>query len=219
MKKKIFCEGASDRFILDARKELTDFKKANISVIGFSGSVSPEAFGEAPYNGKSSSSITISTDSSIFELLNRSLWSDNIKLVICMGRAAFIACALAGGGLLQNVSNHNEVGLKEAMIEGEPFLIPSTHTELMHPYNLPKEDYEVLAYSLEKSTRYEGKYAKDAIINKNYKEAEFILFKSFEKPVLAFTPDLNVMRINARALTATNLIIEKYFNKNDNYRI
>jgi anthranilate/para-aminobenzoate synthase component II len=63
---------------------------------------------------------------------------------ICRG-AQFL-CAMSGGTLIQDVSNHGGVNHLLATNDGRTILVNSVHHQMQHPWNLPKENFEVIAW-------------------------------------------------------------------------
>lgn len=208
---KIYFKGQAPRFLFNEDQPAFKAEQANLAVLTAIGYPSPQMFEDVLSPKGVNLAGNYLKDVEILEQIDILLRLDNIKLIVCFDRAAFAACALAGGGLLQDITKTDNP-LREAQINGEKYLLPDTKL-LMHPYNLPNDSYEVLAHSLEKSQDYFGVYAKEAKKN-NYVQAEYVLFKNFEKPILAIPPNLNRLRINARTTTVTkeliNNIIDDY---------
>jgi len=79
---------------------------------------------------------------------------DQVVLGICRG--AQLLCALFGGILVQNC--HHHCGCDHLITDGEKtFSITSIHHQMMYPYDIPKENYEILYRSVKRlSDVYEG---------------------------------------------------------------
>ena len=78
-------------------------------------------------------------------------------LGICRG-AQFLT-VMAGGKLIQDVTNHggtHEIVLTDGYERraGEPLYISSTHHQMMNPYVLDNKDYKVIAYARHRSKHY-----------------------------------------------------------------
>lgn len=73
-------------------------------------------------------------------------------------RGSQFLTVMNGGKLVQNVNNHAMGGTHNIKtIDGPEYRITSTHHQMMYPYLLPEEDYEIIAYaSPARSTIYEG---------------------------------------------------------------
>jgi GMP synthase-like glutamine amidotransferase len=77
------------------------------------------------------------------EIFNKNL--NKPKIGICRG-SQFLT-VMNGGKLFQHVSNHTISGLHSIITDGGNFEITSTHHQMMNPFNLPDEDYEMIGYS------------------------------------------------------------------------
>lgn len=79
---------------------------------------------------------------------------DQVVLGICRG--AQLLCALFGGILVQNC--HHHCGCDHMITDGERrFMITSIHHQMMYPYDIPQEDYDILYRSERRlSDVYEG---------------------------------------------------------------
>lgn len=88
------------------------------------------------------------------EVFNR-IKENQIALGICRG-SQFL-CVMNGGRLVQNVRGH-AIGRTHGITDGNiVYEITSTHHQMQYPYNLNKEDYEVLFKSFQLlSDCYEG---------------------------------------------------------------
>lgn len=204
MEKNIYVSNADPKFIFN-HTVVDKIKDADIVVIGGNNNVSPELFDQT----RLSSGGDAVRDIKNISLFSNALIEPKVKLIIGVNYGAILACAIAGGQLIQNVTNHASPSLREAKYGPRNYLLPSNHTQMMHPYNLNDEDYEVIIYSLEKSDRYAGPFAHIAE-NPEYKEPEYVLFKNLEKPILAMMPDISKMRINTRTVRMTNKLIDQY---------
>ena len=69
------------------------------------------------------------------------------KPIIGVCRGAQIACAFAGGSLVQHVDGHNSNRHTIRTIDGYDIEANTVHHQMMNPYNLPKEDYSLLAWT------------------------------------------------------------------------
>ena len=108
------------------------------------------------------------------------------QLVYGCCRGSQFSCVLNGGLLVQNVSNHaiggghniqaTEVGKKFKSVEHELYNITSTHHQMQYPFNLPKEDYDILFTSFPlRSDYYQGDMIDSTPILK-YGEPEIVLY-------------------------------------------
>lgn len=80
---------------------------------------------------------------------------DQVVLGICRG--AQLLCALFGGILVQNCNHHCGSDHIIENEKGEAYMISSIHHQMMYPYDIPAEDYEILFRSKQRlSDIYEG---------------------------------------------------------------
>ncbi len=66
----------------------------------------------------------------------------------CFGicRGAQLLCALAGGKLIQHITNHGGTHWIETNT-GDKYITSSAHHQMMWPFELPKDHFEVLGWS------------------------------------------------------------------------
>lgn len=115
--------------------------------------------------------------------------SDSGASVIGLCRGAQLLCAAAGGILAQHVSNHGggshdlQVFGKYVELIPEIFRMNSIHHQMMYPFGLDSDKYEIIASTLHKiSTCYEG-------------ESENIKLKVPLEPEIVWFPELRGLAI------------------------
>ena len=94
----------------------------------------------------------------------------------CYGicRGAQLLCALSGGKLVQHVNNHAG-GHFITTSDGEKMMTSSVHHQMMWPFNLPKDKFEILGVSEEPlSTIYI--FSPEKSLNKVSTEPEIVFF-------------------------------------------
>lgn len=102
-----------------------------------------------------------------------------LKVGICRG-SQFLT-VMSGGLLIQNVINHaigdtHDIELKENGEYLKKLPITSTHHQMMYPFNLPEQDYEIIAKAATK--RSNGYYDGDKIDpEKVVVEPEIVYYK------------------------------------------
>lgn len=79
---------------------------------------------------------------------------DQLAVGVCRGVQLF--CALYGGKLVQDCSNHWGCGRHEITNGKETYVVTSIHHQMQYPFELKKEDYDVLFWSKGISNYYEG---------------------------------------------------------------
>lgn len=99
------------------------------------------------------------------------------QIVIGLCRGAQLLTALNGGKLIQDVTGHNNG--PHYITNGESrFKIESIHHQMMYPFDMDSNDYDLLYWSsIKKSSKYEG----DGIANPE-KEPEVIYYHKKDKP-------------------------------------
>lgn len=119
-----------------------------------------------------------------------------------------------GGRLVQDVMNHaiwGTHGITDGNIE---FEITSTHHQMQYPYNLSKEDYDVLFKSTELRSpyRYEGDgINRETIITNG--EPEIVIYHKANMPkCLAIQGHPEYMRSNAPVVEMLNKLINDTLN-------
>lgn len=113
--------------------------------------------------------------------------------IIGVCRGAQLLCALAGGSLAQHVNNHNQEhkitvrdGFEGNTLEMET---SSAHHQMMNPWNLPKEDYDLLGWSSRRlSTVYFAEVSGIPEMN-DYPEPEIIYFRKLHALAIQGHPE------------------------------
>lgn len=124
---------------------------------------------------------------------------------VCRG-SQFLTIA-NGGKLIQNVNNHGLWGTHPIVFNDEPeqsYEITSTHHQMMYPFDLPKEDYIILAQSKERrSTIYEGDLISDPPV-----EPEIVYYPKTKSLCIQGHPE--IMRYDAPIIKKLNGLIKNY---------
>ncbi len=135
------------------------------------------------------------------------------QLVIGVCRGSQLLCALNGGKLIQNVTNHAIAGVHPITFRtGETYDITSTHHQMQYPYNLPAAEYRIIAYSsLKRSDKYEGDPAWEEAFNDMPQEPEIVLYCRQNMPTcLAIQGHPEVMPITSPVINKINAIINNH---------
>jgi len=97
------------------------------------------------------------------------------KLGICRG-AQFLTVA-SGGGLIQHVTNHGSSHPIELLRNGNVYEITSTHHQMMFPYKLSEQNYNILAASkYYLSDTYLDGDNNEKVLPKNFLECEIVYY-------------------------------------------
>jgi len=162
---------------IDASEKVGD---AKIDLILFTGGedVTPSYYGESKgrYTGNNEGRDNFE-DGYMFSRRNM----HNVpKLGICRG-AQFLT-VMSGGSLIQHVNGHatgNNHGLEVKYLESiDEYSITSTHHQMMYPYDLEEERYEIIATSSNfLSNTYLNGINKEKEIPRNFEECEIVFYK------------------------------------------
>jgi len=151
-------------------------EKAQIVLFTGGEDVDPSIYGCKKYPRTWSNIARDRQEKAIFDELS----SDQLVLGICRGSQ--LMSALNGGLIVQDVRNHAIWNTHEITNGKDKYQITSTHHQMQYPYNLPKEDYDVLFWTEGLS---DGYYAGDKIdpeiIIKNG-EPEIVLYHKKNMP-------------------------------------
>jgi GMP synthase-like glutamine amidotransferase len=135
------------------------------------------------------------------------------KLGICRG-SQFLT-VMNGGKLIQHVENHGSEHLITTNTKQE-FKISSSHHQMMYPYNLSNERYELIAHSTYfRSNTYLNGENKEIELPKNFLEPEIIFYSDTNSLCIQGHPEWMSFDSNAVKFTK-NLINNKLFKNNKN---
>lgn len=143
----------------------------------------------------------------------------NIPLLgICRG-SQFL-CAMAGGKVVQDISGHAGQSHKlRVMGEGETYVSPepvtSTHHQMQYPFNLPKEDYELLAWAdSPRSTHYnfaDKVYNADEASGEMRLEPDVVFYKKINGLAIQYHPEY--MEKSTWGFRFAQELVNKYLTK------
>ena len=121
------------------------------------------------------------------------------RKILSICRGSQLMCALAGGRLIQHVTNHAKYGTHSVTFStGEEVNLTSTHHQMMFPFNLNHDKYKLLAWSTEKLS--------DTYLNGQDKEKNELLYelspslkesKYFKEPEIVYFRDIKALAIQA----------------------
>jgi len=107
-------------------------------------------------------------------------------LGICRG--AQLITVMNGGKLIQHVTNHR--GRKHQMYTpNATYQVNSTHHQMMYPFNLPLDHYDILGYSRDQSDEY-WKDDKTQYDMREMVEPELVFYKHTQSLAVQFHPEL-----------------------------
>lgn len=165
--------------------ETSDIEEADVVIFGGGADISPETYGEVKSRGTSSDPSREKKEKADFHRA-REL---NKKLVgICRGHQFLVA--MAGGKLIQDVSNHGSYH-KMTTFDGSIIETNSIHHQMVNPYNMNPKDYTILAWSTKKrSDYYLGGGNKKMFLPINFKEIEAIYLPKINAIGYQYHPEM-----------------------------
>lgn len=158
-------------------KQVDKFEDADVVILPGGGDWNPALYGHAPAGGRGYYSEKI--DSSQMALINKAIDAGKLVFGICRGLQG--VTIRNDGFLIQDISHpsRHAVVTKEGTVYG----MNSCHHQMCYPYDLPTENYEVLSWTEELSSRYEVDPNKELVFpehaldeNGNFKEPEMIWY-------------------------------------------
>lgn len=156
-----------DRFFQN-KKIVRNLEDADVVVFTGGADINPKIYGK-----KAHESTYFSEYRDAYELEAFNKMKPN-QLAVGLCRGAQLLCALNGGILVQNVSSHCG-GHRMMNSEGVTFPITSIHHQMMYPWDMPEEDYDVLFWADHLSRFYEGDGVDPDLIARNV-EPEICVF-------------------------------------------
>jgi hypothetical protein len=188
MKKSIYIVGNEQpkelfyKWFGDEFEKAKDIGSANVVV--FSGEVplDPATYGMKKVVNFPASQKKDARDMEIYKKITPE------QLIVGISRGAYLACIMNGGKIVQGCDPTFHNGNQTHPIKGDNsrvYEIPSTHTQMMYPYNLRKDKYHLLYYcdprgGYPSSEILRGTGLDGAEVQNNY-EPEIVLFKGGKK--------------------------------------
>lgn len=149
------------RFIKDYRL-VSDIAEADVVVLTGGADINPAIYGKAPHETTWWSESRDAAEIAGFKATR----PDQVIVGICRG--AQLACALYGGILIQDVSGHCGCGShRMSNADGVTYPVVSIHHQMLYPWDLPDEDYDVLFWADHLSRRYLGDGVDENVVNRN----------------------------------------------------
>ena len=151
---KIYVVGGADNYVnFIENVQLVD-KLEDAQLVVFTGGedVTPSLYGCKKHRTTYSNLRRDQVEQAIFDKIDP-------KKQVCLGicRGSQFLCVMNGGKLVQNVTGH-ATGFTHGITDGDKiYQITSTHHQMQYPFDLNKDDYDILFKSYEvKSNYYEG---------------------------------------------------------------
>lgn len=112
------------------------------------------------------------------------------KKVVGVCRGGQLICALSGGKLIQHVEGHHSEHSISTYDETQ-LRVNSIHHQMMYPYDIPRTDYKVLAWSSRPlSSTYLDGHNRENWLPNYFKETEIVHFKKTRGLAIQFHPEM-----------------------------
>ena len=193
---------------------LFDFVKVNnieeADIVMFTGGedINPALYGDVPHPTTHFSNRDDAEVAAYKHVLNTSK-----PLFIGGCRGAQLLTALNGGKLIQHVVNHSGCGSHDiTTVDNQVMSITSCHHQMMYPYDLPSEDYQLLAWSTKNLSPvyYTGQGLLK--VTEDFKEPEIVYYPKTRSLCIQGHPEW--MRTNQPAIHYINKLILDYIHEN-----
>lgn len=145
--------------------------------------------------------------------LFHNIYYNTPKLGICRG-AQFLTVA-AGGKLIQHVEGHKGTLDSISLNDGTIIEIPSDHHQMMYPYNLSEDRYEIIGHSTYfKSSVYLNGENENIILPNNFLEPEIVYYNEYRSLAIQSHPEW-IKDSNNKSLKIIYNLINKTILKNN----
>lgn len=212
MSKKIYVIGPQlgyARWVTDSELT-TNIEEADIVFLTGGADINPAIYGREKHE-----TTYYNDDRDKFEIAeyNKAI-EVGVPLIIGTCRGFQLAAALNGGVLIQDVTNH-WCGHTHGMTNGsEVYEITSLHHQMVYPYTMPKEKYEILFWaSPSRSMHYHGITERELM--KMDVEPEVMIIKPNDKTkILGIQGHPEMMYSSSPTIKMLNNLVDKLL-KND----
>lgn len=169
--------------VFEGIKKSSDIINANMILFVNGPHVNPQHYTEKLGKYTTIDKERDETDQQIYNIARR-----YGKFMVGFGRGAEFLNVMSGGKMIQHVNNHSEPHYIASRSYKSAFMTPSSHTQMMYPYELPSDKYEILAWSKKfQSTTYLDGNNDEMDLVDEFLEPEVIFFKSTK--AIAFQGD------------------------------
>ena len=140
-----------------------------------------------------------------------------IKKVTITKLAQFLTVG-SGGKLIQHVEGHrncvDNITISENFSSNRTIEIPSDHHQMMYPYNLPKDSYEIIGHSTYfKSDTYLNGDNENIELPNDFLEAEIVFYQKTNSLAIQSHPEW-ISDLNNKSLNYIYQIIRQTILKN-----
>ncbi len=185
-------------FDTDLFELVDELKDANILLFTGGEDVTPSFYGETAHPSTYNNENRDKMEQSFFRYAQA---HKRMCLGICRG-SQFLT-AMSGGKLIQHCDNHAIGGTHQMTVLGGSIIpVTSTHHQMMHPFDLPEDDYTLLGWSTE--SRSSVRWLNEKVeCNKLLEEPEVVYYHNTKCLAVQGHPEFD---------TAPNLFVT-YFNE------
>lgn len=189
-------------------EQVNNLEDSDVIIFGGGADIDPSTYDEEQGSRTSSSKSREEQEKKDFELgstLGKKFFG------ICRGQQ--LLCALAGGKLIQHVTNHSGSDHDIVTSDNFTFRTNSIHHQMINPYMLNPKDYKILAWSSKRiSKMYLG--ARDARVwlPYDFKEIESIYFPNINALSVQYHPEMMYSSHHSGVLDWTRKMFLKFFN-------
>lgn len=175
-------------WLLNTKVELVhDMQDADVVIFTGGEDIDPSIYGEKP--NKTTNFNKVRDDYEINKFIEAV--DSNLPIVgICRG--AQFCCAMSGGTLIQDVTKHNQGAHQiTSTKDNKTYFMTSSHHQMMYPYNMDTDDYELLAFANLRGNYYDQ-------YNMPYLTKQNVLLNEwphFAEPEIVFFTKSNVLAI------------------------
>jgi GMP synthase-like glutamine amidotransferase len=192
--KKVYCSHGHTgeaNWIVPLGFELTqNIDDCNIVVFGGGKDVDPGFYGEKPGPKTDAPSNRDKKEKEDFEYIRNLQNKGKDILMVGVCRGAQLGCALSGGKLIQDVSNHHGAHYMSTF-DRTKLRVNSIHHQMMFPYNLEKSKYKILGWSTSPlSSTYMNGFNKPFWLPQNFKEVEIVYFSETNFLAVQWHPEM-----------------------------
>lgn len=159
------------KFLLFDFEKVDSIKEADIVMFTGGEDISPALYGDEEHSTTHFSPRRDEYEVAAFEAAPKN------ALLIGGCRGAQLLTALSGGKLFQHVTGHSGCGKHDITTsDGRKMAVTSCHHQMMDPYDLPIEDYNLLAWSSENRSPVYHTGTKALTFGADFKEPEIVYY-------------------------------------------
>lgn len=210
---KVFIVGTALHYakIINNSEIVKDYLDADVAIFTGGSDVSPSFYKEKEHN---LTFVNLKRDveerAMFFNLLKEQI----PMLGICRG-SQFLT-VMSGGKLIQHVNNHGINGTHKIKFnDGSEIDITSTHHQMMYPYNLDKDEFEIIAVSSEKRSNVYYKNDVEEYDMSDKEECEIVYYN--ESNCLCIQGHPEMILDNKKTFDKINSLILNYLIKKEEY--